>query len=136
MLVPSLLAAWTAVAAPGIVVEVANVRSAQGVLYCTLHDRAETFPGGGEKAFSRANAPAQAGKMTLRFDGVPAGDYAVSCYHDENGNGRLDSNFLHIPTEGVAVSNDPKGHLGPPSFADARFRYAGGEQSLTVHLQY
>ena len=31
---------------------------------------------------------------------------------------------------------DAKGRMGPPSFTDARFHYAGGELTLTVHIVY
>jgi len=61
---------------------------------------------------------------------------AVSVFHDENGNGKLDRNFIGMPKEGVGASNDAVGTLGPPKFDDARFSYKGGAQSLTIHLRY
>lgn len=46
---------------------------------------------------------------------VPTGPIAVLVYYDENGNGRLDKNFIGIPRERLALSRGyrPK---GPPSF--------------------
>lgn len=35
--------------------------------------------------------------MTL--DALPFGSYAIGCVHDENGNGKLDTNLLGIPRE-------------------------------------
>lgn len=121
---------------PGLSVRIEGVHSAAGTLRCTLHDKAETFPTKVEAAAARAQAPAKSGSVVIAFDAVPPGDYAIACIHDENDNGKLDSNFLHIPTEGVASSNDAKGRMGPPSFTDARFHYAGGELTLTVHIVY
>jgi len=37
--------------------------------------------------------------------GIPPGTYAIACYHDENDNGKLDTNFLGIPKEGTGASN-------------------------------
>jgi len=47
------------------------------------------------------------------FPGVAPGRYAVSVFHDENSNGKMDTNFIGIPREGVGASNNAKGHLGP-----------------------
>ena len=56
--------------------------------------------------------------------------------HDEKGTGRLERNFMGIPTDGVGASNDPVSHFGPPKFLDARFPYEGGHETLTVHVHY
>lgn len=57
-----------------------------------------------------------------KFEDLPKGVYAVSVFHDENGNGTLDKNGFGIPTEGYGTSNDAKGFMGPPAFEDARFK--------------
>jgi uncharacterized protein (DUF2141 family) len=60
-------------------------------------------------------------KAQVVFENVPAGTYAVSVYHDINDNNKLDSNFLGIPKEPYASSNDAKGFMGPPKYSDAKF---------------
>ena len=57
----------------------------------------------------------------MRFDNLPAGEYAVSIAHDENSNGKVDFSWLHIPNEGYGVSNNAKGFMSPPSYSDAKF---------------
>lgn len=57
-------------------------------------------------------------ESTATFAGLAAGDYAVLAFHDENGNGRLDLNFLGIPREPLGFSNRYRGQ-GPPVFAAA-----------------
>ena len=59
----------------------------------------------------------------------------MAAYHDENGNGKLDTNFLGIPSEGVAASNDAKGTMGPPSYEKAKFAVAT-TVSGSIHLSY
>jgi uncharacterized protein (DUF2141 family) len=61
------------------------------------------------------------------------GRAAIRCfaYHDENGNGALERSFLGIPKEGVALSNNARGHLGPPKLKDARFEHKEANETLT-----
>ena len=46
-------------------------------------------------------------------------------FHDENGNGKMDTGFLGIPTEGVVVSNQAKGFMGPPKIQRREVRIRG-----------
>jgi len=39
--------------------------------------------------------------------------------HDENSNGKMDTNFIGMPREGVGASNNAKGHMGPLKFRAA-----------------
>jgi uncharacterized protein (DUF2141 family) len=61
-------------------------------------------------------------KATVTFTGIEKGEYAVSIYHDENNNGQLDTGFMGIPSEGYASSNNAKGFMGPPKYADAKLK--------------
>lgn len=80
-----------------------------------------------------------------KFDGdtatvclnVPkAGYYALSVYHDENGDDQFNRNRLGIPTEGVGLSNNPKIHFGLPPFEKVRFKVAEAETTIRVGLRY
>ena len=66
---------------------------------------------------------------------MPAGSYAIALFHDENGNGRVDTRF-GIPTEGVGFSNNPRLWFGPPSFAAARFAVTDQPRAETVKMRY
>lgn len=72
---------------------------------------------------------------TCVFSGIAPGTYAVALFHDENGNGKLDTNFLGIPREGVGVSNNKMRTLGPPTWEDSKFVLAGN-LVLNVTLHY
>jgi len=60
-------------------------------------------------------------KCSFTFEGLPHGMYAIACYHDENNNGKIDTNFFGVPKEGTGASNNAKGFMGPPSFSNAKF---------------
>jgi outer membrane protein len=61
-----------------------------------------------------------------RIEEVAPGEYALVVYCDENGNGRLDKNFIGIPREPMGFSNSyrPK---GPPTYDRARFELGTDE---------
>lgn len=59
--------------------------------------------------------------MTFSLDSLPPGEYAFAIFHDENNNQQIDENFLGIPTEGFAFSNNAMGNFGPPSWSQSKF---------------
>jgi uncharacterized protein (DUF2141 family) len=73
-------------------------------------------------------------EVTVVFTDIPAGDYAVSVIHDENGNGTLDTNALGIPKEGFAFGNNAMGNFGPPEFSKAKITFNGTPQ--VINLKY
>ncbi|HXU73508.1 MAG TPA: DUF2141 domain-containing protein [Polyangia bacterium] len=87
-------------------------------------------------AWRRVVAPIVGVVAELRFGDVPPGTYAVFAFHDENGNGALERSFLGVPKEGVALSNDARGHLGPPKFKDARFEHTQANETLDLSTVY
>ena len=68
------------------------------------------------------------------FEDVPHGEYAIKIFHDENGNEKLDSNFLGIPKEKFGFSNNALGRFGPPSYEQARFRFETAELTIEIEM--
>lgn len=70
-----------------------------------------------------------------RIRNLASGEYALAVYHDENGNGRLDENFIGIPSEPLGFSNRywPQ---GPPAFSKAAFKLEAEEtKTIDIKLQ-
>jgi uncharacterized protein (DUF2141 family) len=65
---------------------------------------------------------------------IPAGEYAISAYQDEDDDGKLDSNFVGIPKEPAGMSNKPKARMGPPRYEDAAFELPEAGLSIAVEL--
>jgi uncharacterized protein (DUF2141 family) len=74
-------------------------------------------------------------EVTVVFENLKPGDYAVSVIHDENENGELDSNMVGIPKEGFAFGNNAMGTFGPPSFDKAKISLTKSEKQI-VKLKY
>jgi uncharacterized protein (DUF2141 family) len=115
---------------------VVGLHSNDGEVDCALFASADGFPADSAKAGKTAKSKIQNGQAVCIFGGVAPGSYAVSVFHDENGNGKLDRNFMGMPKEGVGASNDAAGHFGPPKYDDARFKYQGGRSVLAIHVRY
>lgn len=119
-------------------VEISGLRNDTGQMLCALYPsaQAEAFPKKADKAVGRLTAKIADRQAVCEFTGVAPGTYAVSVVHDENSNGKLDTNFIGMPREGVGASNDAKGHMGPPKFSAAAVRYPGGRLDLKIHIKY
>jgi len=117
-------------------VDIDELRSDRGQVLCALFSSAADFPKKTDKALVHARSTILGGHATCEFQSVPSGTYAVSVFHDENSNGKLDTNFMGIPREGVGASNNAKGHFGPPKFSAAAFQYSGGPMALKISINY
>ena len=67
--------------------------------------------------------------------GLEAGDCAIKIYHDVNGNGKLDTNMIGIPTEPFGFSNGAKARFGPPGFDEARFDLDAGVNTQEIVME-
>jgi len=66
-------------------------------------------------------------KSEVIFTDIPDGVYAISVYHDENDNDKLDLIMGMLPKEDNGTSNNPNTVLGPPKWKDSIFEVKGGE---------
>ena len=66
-------------------------------------------------------------KSSVTFSNIPDGIYAISVYHDENDNGKIDLIMGMMPKEDTGTSNNPNTFMGPPKWKDAKFEIKNGE---------
>jgi len=122
---------------PGIHVRILDIRNSTGTVACALFESADGFP------IEFLHAATNVMVIKIRdtqarcdFLDIPRGTYAIAVIHDENMNGKLETNFLGIPREGYGFSNDARGLIGAPTFVAASFPYDGRDLSLTIALKY
>lgn len=108
-----------------------TARTSKGVVRCGLFTESGWLKTPVKKHF----ASVRNGVALCVFKDVPKGVYGISAFHDENENGKLDTNLFGMPTEDYCASRDARGTLGPPSFADAKFSYSGGSKRLSATLK-
>jgi uncharacterized protein (DUF2141 family) len=74
------------------------------------------------------------GKSTLSIPvALAPGEWAVAVSQDLNNNDKLDKNFLGIPTEPFAFSNNVKPRLSAPRFEECKFTVTGPGQVVTIN---
>ncbi len=131
---PTARAAWAPAIAPPSSVPRATSRqrarvritvmahSSLGKVFCAMWRGPKGYPTKRKKAaHDGVDRKLRAQRAVIAIDDVEPGEYAVACFHDENANNDLDTNFLGIPVEGTGASNDARGFMGPPDYDDARF---------------
>ncbi len=113
-----------------ITVTVPNVTSSEGEVLFGLYD---------ENTFMKA-APIQGEKSSIKdgiakitFTNVPEGVFAISCFHDKNGNNRMDFEENGMPKESYGVSNNNMSY-GPPMWNDAKFEVGTEDLNLEIRM--
>lgn len=122
---------------PGIHVKILNIRNSTGTVACGLFESPEGFPY--EYLHFATNImiiKIRKSQARCDFEDIPPGTYAMAVVHDENMNGKLDTNWMGMPTEGYGFSNNAKALLDAPSFSAASFLYDGRNIDLTMRLNY
>lgn len=72
---------------------------------------------------------------TYKITGLKPGEYSLTAYHDENGNGKLDTGMFGIPEEPVGFSMlNVKKLSSHPRWESVKFSVAEGSSKVTVYL--
>lgn len=129
------LAGVPAAVAATITVTITGVHSAKGDVYVALFDGPQHFPDG-DYALRHLKVKASMAPIVVTFDHVPAGAYAVGCYHDENSNHKFDTNWIGYPIEGYALSNGIRAVIARPTFAEAAFTVAAPATDVALNVRY
>ena len=101
-----------------IVINITNFSNNDGKVFIGLFDTEANFLKVRIKGFI---SKIENNKCSVTLNDVPPGIYAVSVYHDENNNDKLDTNFMGIPKEDTGCSNNAPARFGPPKWEDAKF---------------
>ena len=102
-------------------VHVHNVPSNKGHINVAVYNSDDTFLSF-DGVFKVGTEVAHEGIVQLLIEDLPSGEYALAVFHDENGNGKLDTNWLGIPKEKVAFSKGKMKTFGPPKYKECSFR--------------
>lgn len=101
-------------------VKVTDLKSSDGLIGMCIYDSEGAWLEEGETnrgVFSDATK----GETIITFKDLPTGAYAISLFHDENGDKELDKNMFGIPKEPLGFSIGKLKTFGPPSFEECAF---------------
>jgi len=108
-----------------------DVAARGGVLYVNVQTEDEFMGAGG---FGEATPAPKAGDHRFAFEVAP-GRYAVSVWHDADGDGVFDMDAYGAPAEGWAVSGEGPG-MGPPVFGAAAVDVPVEGAKIAVRMAY
>jgi uncharacterized protein (DUF2141 family) len=119
-------------------IRVTGARNTKGKIGVTLFQHAQGFPDDASKAIRQQSVEIDPNTKSAQvsFKDLPQGTFAVSVLHDENGNGKMDKNFVGMPKEGYGASNNPRKKKRAPTFDEAEFSLNSAEQTIEIALIY
>ncbi|MBT6435801.1 MAG: DUF2141 domain-containing protein [Deltaproteobacteria bacterium] len=106
-----------------IVVTVENLRNLnQGELQIALFEKMDRVEMDFTKALRVQSVRVTSAKLSVTFSALPYGDYAIGVLHDLNKDKKMETNWIGMPKEDLAVSNNAKGGpMGGPKWDKAKF---------------
>ncbi len=116
-------------------VVVDGFQSDKGFAKIGLCNTSESFKNSEERAIFNTTVHVEAGRVVHIFRNVPFGIYAVTVYHDENGNGKLDKGMFGRPVELYGFSQNARERFSRPAFEKAAFALDQAEMTVRVTVQ-
>lgn len=117
-------------------VAIEGLPNRQGAVCLKIYSGRQGFPNEDINVAAQTCVPIDAIPMTVTFDDLAFGNYAIALYHDSNGDGQFNRGVFGIPTEGFGFSNNPVVRIGPAKFEEAMFLWAGASTAITIQMQY
>lgn len=124
--------------APGVetasvTVVVTSLASTESVVKLNFYNAPEKFLKHGQQAFRLVIKPNGKNEISVPVE-LTKGEWAVALTQDTNNNDKLDKNFLGIPTEPFAFSNNVRPHLAAPNFEECKFMVEGDSKVVNIRL--
>ena len=119
-----------------VVIYLSGMQNTNGKVNVALYNSSSSF-NDPNQAYRELFLNCTGGSMTITLDSLVQGEYAFAIFHDENNNQQIDQNFLSIPTEGFAFSNNAMGTFGPPNWTQSKFSVpASSTVNQTITLNF
>ena len=119
-----------------VTVTVTDLRNTKGVVRGCITSNPKDWPDCKVAETSQKVVATTAASVTLKFENVAPGTYAIAIAHDENDNNKMDRAMLFMPKEGYGFSRDAKVVMGPPKFKSAAFTVGSEPLSQTIKMRY
>lgn len=117
-----------------LVLEIKNIESACGVLQIAVYDEPH-FLEEGKALFQTTTLVQTQQDLRIPITNIPFGRYAIAAYHDVNNNGKLDKNYLGIPVEPYAFSNNPRVKWRSPTFEETQIELNTLQKDIPLELK-
>ena len=107
-----------------------NIISDEGMVLASVHTQ-ETFMKGA--GIINSESEITNGAVTLTFENVAPGTYAIMAMHDKNNNNRMDFDLNGMPKESYGISGNDMS-FGPPTFGTAKFEVTDSDIEMNIRF--
>ena len=115
-------------------VQIDGIQFEQGDIYLVIYDNAAAFDAQADWCYEQTLSVSSTGSIDLDIPGRAAGNYSIAIYHDVNGNGEMDKNFLGIPKEPYGFSQNPRAKWKAPTFEETAISLPSNS-TISIELQ-
>lgn len=119
-----------------VTITVTDLRNTKGVVIACMTTVEKIFPRCRRDPDSHRTKVKASDTLTIRFDNVEPGEYAIALLHDENDDGKANRVLGMAPKEGYGFSRDAPVRMAPPDWDDAVFTVGTGPQDVTIKMRY
>lgn len=112
-------------------VKVHGIQNTDGQIELSIYNDPKVFPEVG-KTFKMVRIDSKIGEIVYEFTNLPAGEYAIATFHDENNDKECNTNLIGVPTEAFAFSNNFRPFLSAPDFSDCSFKI---EKNMEISIE-
>ena len=114
-----------------------HFRNDNGFARVAVYNNLKTFCDETIKPYQEISAKIIHNECVVAISDLPDGDYAITLLHDENEDAVMNYNFLGLPKEGYAFSNNARPGFSKPSFSSCKIKVeAGVVVSQTIKVRY
>lgn len=111
-----------------------QIEMPEGQILLSLYDNEAAHDAGG-KPVRAAMAKVDGKTVSVRFEGLAPGRYAIKAFHDVDGDGKMKTNPFGMPLEPFAFSNNAKPVGGPARWEAASFDVPAGASETRMAIQ-
>ncbi|MEA5598562.1 DUF2141 domain-containing protein [Rivularia sp. UHCC 0363] len=118
-------------------VAIKGIENQKGQVCLRIYENESGFPLGNSSEAKSQCTKITGNSLKQEFTGLKRGTYAVAVIDDQNGDTKLNRDFLGIPEEGFGISNNPTVSVktGTPKFESASFSLTQN-QTIEIEMKY
>lgn len=102
----------------------------EGVIQLLIFDQEKGWPESLDDAWKMATIPIKNGVARKTIADVPAGNYAVTVFHDQDEDGEIRKNKVGYPLDNFGFSTNPSLIFGVPSFSKCSQQVVAGQKTI------
>jgi uncharacterized protein (DUF2141 family) len=123
------------ISSPELRLSLENIQEPRGSIYIAVYDNHADFLSEVKMRDKKIIPVSSAGSLEVVFSNLTAGNYAISCFHDLNGNGKIDTNMFGVPTEPYGFSNNVWPGFRAPYWEEASFKLHSSKELKQIFLK-